>query len=65
VFDRFEPARLTIKVGQIVLRKGDEPDALADRSDADRLAGKDVTEVDELGDGQRIAIAAIAMNSPL
>ena len=45
VLDRFQPARLIIKIAQIVPHEGDEPDAPTDLSDADAWAGEDVTEV--------------------
>ena len=67
--DRLEPAHLVVKIAQIVLHEGDEPDALADLRDADVLAGKHVTEIDlpameadaaAVGHGERRVVERIA-----
>jgi len=45
ILDRFQPTRLIIKIAQVVVHEGDEPDALADLRHADVLAGEDVAEI--------------------
>ena len=43
--NRFQPTGFVVKVPQIVVHEGDEPDALADLCDTDVLAGKDVAQI--------------------
>src|ERR1700724_3916685 len=48
IFERFEHASLQIEVSQIIIHKAHQPDIVVDFFDADRLAGKDLAEINFL-----------------
>src|SRR3984957_15576828 len=48
IFQRFKQPRLQIEVSQIIIHKAQQPDIVVDFFDADRLAGKDLAEINFL-----------------
>jgi hypothetical protein len=48
IFERFEHPRLQVEVSQIIIHKTHQPNVVVHFFDTDRLAGKDLAEIDLL-----------------